>query len=473
MSNETDRSTPPDAVNVERIMEGVRAQASKRDIAVLLDDEAARNLAALRASADVYNTSLRTAWRGLGPVLRFAKRIGRWALQPSLARQVWYNTANAVVAERLREQCEVLVRRQGQILERFEAQRAAHADALREVREHLSSLETRIGELNGRGEVAAVAARQEQLGGEVAAVASRQERLRTEVQSLHDELWASQDDLAGAAGARRALRERIARVERRLRRLAHTLGNGHAEAIPVVQPPVDIGEVEFDNLGFAERFRGSEEEIKERQRSYLKYFVGCDNVVDIGCGRGEFLELLRDAGVEARGIDTDLDMFLCCQEKGLDVQREDLTTFLEGLPDSSVGGIFCAQVVEHLDAGRIVRLVRTCGRKLRPGAYLVVETVNPGCLLTFAESFYLDLFHVRPIHSRAMSFVLEMVGFRDLEILFSAPVDPSWRIPPHPHHAPESDQFNAAVERLNNVLYGFQDYAVVGRATPRAEACEE
>src|SRR5262249_59749005 len=124
----------------------------------------------------------------------------------------------------------------------------------------------------------------------------------------------------------RALRERVAIVERRLRR-EH--GVPAVVAAPVVEP-IDMDR--FEAARFDERFRGSEGEIKERQRVYLPYVAGKGDVLDIGCGRGEFLELLREAGIRGRGTDLNPDMILLCREKGLVVERADARAYLDGLP---------------------------------------------------------------------------------------------------------------------------------------------
>jgi O-antigen chain-terminating methyltransferase len=222
----------------------------------------------------------------------------------------------------------------------------------------------------------------------------------------------------------------------------------------------------FDYFGFEERFRGSEEDIKERQRVYVEYFKGADQVVDIGCGRGEFLELLGDAGIKAHGIDLDLDMVLYCQENGLEVMREDAYVYLESLADESLGGVFAAQVVEHLEPSRVIELVNLCHRKLRSGGVLIFETPNPMCLAVFARSFYMDLSHIRPIHPEAMKFLFESSGFDNLQVKFSGPVESCMRIPPLSAVAADAkavEEFNSGIERLNELLYGFQDYAVIGR----------
>ena len=270
------------------------------------------------------------------------------------------------------------------------------------------------------------------------------------------------------------MRERSSRVERRLRRFIAACTDGPNADVSETQQsfhhrkPIaeQTPEPSFDYFGFEERFRGSEEDIKERQRVYVEFFKDVEPVLDIGCGRGEFLELASEAGIKAKGVDLDLDMVLYCQEKGLDVVREDAFAYLESIPDASLGGIFAAQVVEHLEPTRIIELVNLCHRKMQLDGMLIFETPNPICLTVFARSFYMDLSHIRPIHPEAMKFLFESAGFKDLQVKFSSPVEPSMRIPPLSGVAANAQvtaEFNQGIERLNELLYGFQDYAVIGK----------
>jgi len=235
-----------------------------------------------------------------------------------------------------------------------------------------------------------------------------------------------------------------------------------------LRPALDLlgQQPQFDYVGFEERFRGSEEDVKERQRKYLEHFRGAEEVLDIGCGRGEFLELLREANINARGVDMNLDMVLLCKEKGLDIAHGDAFTYLEGLPDEAVGGIFSAQVIEHLQPSQIIRLVRLCYQQLAGNGVLVLETINPQCLTVFAGSFYADFTHVWPCHPEAMRYLLESVGFRQIQLIFSSPVDPSARIPTLQNNdmfGEETEKFNRAAELLNHFIFGHQDYAIIGR----------
>jgi O-antigen chain-terminating methyltransferase len=222
-------------------------------------------------------------------------------------------------------------------------------------------------------------------------------------------------------------------------------------------------------LNFEDRHRGTRDEIRRRQQDYLDLFRS-GPVLDVGCGRGEFLELCRETGVEARGVDTDAGMVARCRETGLAVEQADALAHLASLPDATLGGIFCAQVIEHLPPDALVALVRLAHAKLRPGGVLLCETPNPACLTVFSGAFYADLTHIKPIHPEAARFLLEAAGFRDVEIRSVNPCQPELRlqrIEPFWYMRRYEEAFlqpiNDNFARLNDLLWGAQDYAVVGR----------
>ena len=214
------------------------------------------------------------------------------------------------------------------------------------------------------------------------------------------------------------------------------------------------------------RFRGDPEHVKRHQSRYLRYFEGRSNVVDVGCGRGEFLELLAERGVECYGIEADLDMYLYCRSKGLKVVYGDALEHLRKLSDGSLGGVFLSHVAEHLEPGRLLELIRLCYRKLRSGCYLVVESPNPASLYAMAKHFYRDYTHVKPIHPDAMAFLLEKAGFQDVEVQYVSDVPEDERLKlldssGLPREAAET--LNENFMKLNSVIFASQDYAVVGR----------
>ena len=220
---------------------------------------------------------------------------------------------------------------------------------------------------------------------------------------------------------------------------------------------------------FEERFRGSRQEIKVRQLSFLPYFEHCSRVLDIGCGRGEFLEILRDHDIGGIGIDTDADMIAFCHSRQLSAIQSDAITYLEALEDKSLDGIFIDQVVEHLEPLYLVRLLALCHQKLKFGCYIVIETVNPLSFVSFVN-FYIDMTHKRPVHPETLQFLMCAAGFREAEKKFFSPVSDKARLEKIPITTEMGedvrnrfDLFNQNIEKLNLVLFGPQDYAILGK----------
>ena len=143
----------------------------------------------------------------------------------------------------------------------------------------------------------------------------------------------------------------------------------------------------------------------------MPLFAAQQDVLDIGCGRGEFLDLLRQQGVRARGLDINHEMVEVCRQRGLDASEGDALGYLRGLADESLGGIFAAQVVEHLEPDYLVRLLQRAGEVLRPGGVLVLETVNVACWFAFFQSYVRDITHVRPLHPETLAYFVRASGF--------------------------------------------------------------
>ena len=197
-----------------------------------------------------------------------------------------------------------------------------------------------------------------------------------------------------------------------------------AQTAPPAPPASDTTEpapVSIDWLRFADQFRGSEDHVREHQRRYIARFAGTASVLDLGCGRGEFLEAARDAGLAARGIDQSAECVALCRAKGLQAEQADLISYLNSLPDGSLGGAFCSHVVEHLTPAQLPNLVNLLARKLRAGAVVAIETPNPECLEIFATHFYIDPTHTRPVPPVLLHFYLEEAGFGSVEIERPAP----------------------------------------------------
>lgn len=213
---------------------------------------------------------------------------------------------------------------------------------------------------------------------------------------------------------------------------------------PLSFPPIDW-------LRFADRFRGAEEYVRRNQGFYIERFVGAGEVLDLGCGRGEFLELAREAGLAARGVDSSPECVALCRSKGLEVEQADLLEALDACADESLGGIFCAQVVEHLPPERVPELARRAHAKLGRNGLLAIETPNPECLAIFATHFFLDPTHSRPIPPALMVFYLEELGFGRVEV---------HRLSPAVESMPALASLPAEV---CEAFFGGLDYAVLAR----------
>jgi O-antigen chain-terminating methyltransferase len=213
----------------------------------------------------------------------------------------------------------------------------------------------------------------------------------------------------------------------------------------------EIPSVEFDYGRFAERFRGTEEYVKRNVEFYKPFFAHCENVLDIGCGRGEFLGLMRDQGIAARGIDLSEESVAQSRQNGLNAEVADLFPYLPAQPEQQFDGIFSSQVVEHLDPRRLPEMIRLCAASLRRGGILAIETPNPQCLAIFATHFYLDPTHTRPIPHPLMAFYMEEAGLGQIEVHELSPAVESM---------PELAELP---EPFRKRFFGGLDYAIIGR----------
>ena len=238
-----------------------------------------------------------------------------------------------------------------------------------------------------------------------------------------------------------ALTDILARVEREVHDLTHEL-----RAVPYMANPArflirdgagqqtlgydEAPSEEADVYpGFEDVFRGSEELIREMAASYVPLLRDHGPVLDIGCGRGELLGLLRDAGIEARGVDTDAGMVRRCRAQGLDVLEGDGLDHLEGVPEGSLGAINATQVIEHLPYDRLLAFLRLSHSRLKPGGLLIVETVNPHSIAAF-KTFWTDLTHKAPIFPEVALVLCWLQRFRSARVVFLNGSDNSTRTVP-------------------------------------------
>jgi SAM-dependent methyltransferase len=229
----------------------------------------------------------------------------------------------------------------------------------------------------------------------------------------------------------RELEERLLRLERR-----------GAAAVPATLASQQRQDALPDYFAYEARMRAPTEEIRARQRPYVELLRDHAPVLDVGCGRGELLALLRDAGVEARGVDANADMVAFARGEGLDVQQCDLLEALAGA--SGLGSVTALQVVEHLPPTALVRFLQLAHASLRDGGLLVAETINPATPAALRH-YFADLTHTQPLVPETLELLVRGAGFRTAEIHFlNAP-------PPHDD------------ARISEQLFAPLDYAVIAR----------
>ena len=286
----------------------------------------------------------------------------------------------------------------------------------------------------------------------------------------YESLSARERDLRAAIGV---AQHAALTVKRELERMG--TGTASSPAGAASAPPTGDRPAGFQSrldaykyVAFEDQFRGSRDAIRTGQESYLPLFQGRQDVLDIGCGRGEFLDLLAARGIPARGIDLNPEMVEVCTARGLQVVGADAVGYLETLDDGTLGGIFSAQVVEHLQPAYLLRFLELAYHKLAPGGRLVLETLNPACWVAFFDSYIRDITHVWPLHPDTLKYLVTASGFPEVDVEFRAPVPPEHRLQPLPSD-PDWDPrlldavrtFNANMDKLNVRMFSFLDYAVV------------
>ncbi|HEY1913154.1 MAG TPA: class I SAM-dependent methyltransferase [Vicinamibacterales bacterium] len=312
--------------------------------------------------------------------------------------------------------------------------------------------------------------------------------------------------VAGGAGARldtvdrsleavSELRTQVGVLQRTLEALRRSAGSqqtagggqppagvGEQSTIPSAPPPgpsrdsASPIDEDLKYVGFEDQFRGSDEAIADRLRAYLPIFEGRSNVLDVGCGRGEFLVALKTAGISARGIDTNAEMVAVARDRGLDTTHTDAVSYLQSLADASLGGLIATQVIEHLEPRYLMKLLDEAAQKLRPGAPIVLETINVACWLAFFSSYMRDFTHVRPVHPETLQYLARASGFERVEIRYSAPVPDTVKMktvdlpaevltstdPTSTTLARIAHTINANAVVLNNLMFTHLDYAIIG-----------
>jgi O-antigen chain-terminating methyltransferase len=207
-------------------------------------------------------------------------------------------------------------------------------------------------------------------------------------------------------------------------------GNGTtAQRTPKKELPADLVDHTYDAfyLAFEDRFRGTRAQIMKRMKVYLPFLKGSGwtkkgtRILDLGCGRGEWLELLRSSGYDkSQGVDLNSAMIQYCRERKLNVAEANALTFLAGAKTASFHAVTAYHLIEHLEFSALLNLASEAQRVLKPGGLVIFETPNPRNILVGASDFYRDMTHRNPIHPDTISFALETLGFTQVQVYFLA-----------------------------------------------------
>ncbi len=279
--------------------------------------------------------------------------------------------------------------------------------------------------------------------------------------TIFNSLQSQIDNLDAKYSNIRTLLKNFSDLEVSLNNLAESVkdGSGKSDTDKIKNTSNRISPFQYSD--FEKRFRGSKEKISNNLKKYVQYFKDSKNVLDIGCGRGEFISLLKDEGIDSVGIDISDSMLREAKEKGLQCLNKDALEYLRAMKDDSLGGIFASQVIEHFEPEYLKEIIRESFRVLRPGSPVILETINPLSLFALANIYFLDITHQKPLHPEFIRYMLESAGFSKVNILYSDPLKDLYL-----NEIPTEEQiaqiFNSNVDKLNKLLFTSPDYAAYG-----------
>lgn len=291
----------------------------------------------------------------------------------------------------------------------------------------------------------------------------RSDRLEEFQREARDEMVAHDDALYAL------LDQKLDAYRREAKQLTVRLGEALALSAPRDRDQAlerSLSENEYRQL--EDRYRGEGSDIATRLEVYFPLLEGRDTLLDLGCGRGEALEVFAARGIDARGIDSSEVMVASCRERGLDAVAGDIFELLGEEAPNSLAAIVSFHVIEHLPAHSIPRLIKLAERALIPGGVLILETPNPLSLVVAARNFWLDPTHQRPVHPEGLRLIFEQAGLESIERRDLRPFAGDQTLPeidssdlPSPQ-AELADRVNRLRDRLNELLFGYQDYAMIG-----------
>jgi 2-polyprenyl-3-methyl-5-hydroxy-6-metoxy-1,4-benzoquinol methylase len=469
-----------DNIDVKDIMKQLKQNISKReyvdDILTNIESKQANHVNLTELESKIYHLNriwnysahqpLSSHRKVVGKFVTFIKKVQRklikWYINPIVDKQVAFNAETVRIFNELHDTLNQTLQQIDIVNQEIKGIKGQKTESPAQIIQQINMLKQELDKINKEnqeGNRNTEILENDKLQLEISA-------LKTEVQILRDHLSLNNQTIEQLNRATRVATERMKRIERKS---VMNQSQVSQDIDPDTVQVVNQGETEhyeFDYYLFEELYRGSRDEIKGRQKQYLKYFKESDYVLDLGCGRGEFTELLIEQGIKVTSVDMDEDMVLYCKERGFPIIKEDILSFLNRIEDNSVDGIFLGQVIEHLSPKQLVNLVNISYKKLKPTGHFIAETPNPQCLSIFAQSFYMDMTHVKPVHPYTAKFILESTGFSNVSINYMSPNDETLRLPKITlagHEEESLMKFNESIEHWNNVIFGYQDYFIVGQ----------
>ena len=215
--------------------------------------------------------------------------------------------------------------------------------------------------------------------------------------------------------------------------------------------------VDFENA-----FHGDQTVNRARLEKYAALFQGKQNVVDLNCGRGDFLTLMSEHEIPAKGVDPNGLMVEQCRQKGMQAEKKEALSFLEGCETESLDGLFAGRLVDNLTAGKVYLLIQEAYRVLKKDGVFVVEAINPLSMGTFGHNCSMDPAHRAPVHPELMRFMAQSLGFEAAAVAFVDEFPAECKLTVGEN---ADENLKEVVDKLNDQLYGAQDYYLVCKKT--------
>ncbi len=309
---------------------------------------------------------------------------------------------------------------------------------------------------------------------QMASIRSSERRMYDSLNEALQDLNRYITDLVSAKVAHGAKLENLEGVTQGLERVINKLTKLSTPDSYMASGVSNAGErsTDYSYLMLENRYRGSEDLIRERLKIYPPIFSGCTlPVLEIGAGRGELQRLFKGQNVKSYGIEFDRGMAEFAAEKGSDVQVGDGIEHLRSLPDQSLGGIIAIQVIEHLPREILTQLLKLASQKVVKGGKIVFETINSGSIVALTQHYFRDPTHVSPLHPDTMRFMMGLAGLNVTEVRKLSPFDAGAllsAVPVEEYMTPRWIQtvtrLNSNFDKLNELLYGYQDYCIIAES---------